>query len=175
MTIVRRRCAHSGQLTSRLSLYSFYSSPLSLPSLSFFSSLSSLFDTVMGWLVCISGSQTRRLGGNGRAHSGYLTSHLSFSSLSLHLSSLPSLSHLFAAVFCTKRKPIYYGKELHKAPLLHFHSLFKSTCLLLHFYAFVHFTDPKIRNYYKRIVRDHVRYSDKIFCAAGRIGRSLIE
>ena len=30
-------------------------------------------------------------------------------------------------------------------------------------------------NYYKRLVRDRVRYSDEIFCAAGKIVKSLIE
>jgi len=76
--------------------------------------------------------------------------------------------------FCAKRTPIYYNKQMHDAPLLHFHSHFKDTRLLLHFYAFVHFTNPKVGNYYKRLVRDRVRYTDEIFCAAGKIVKSLL-
>ncbi|KAL7533903.1 hypothetical protein ACHAXR_005519 [Thalassiosira sp. AJA248-18] len=77
--------------------------------------------------------------------------------------------------FCAQRKPISYNKQIHDAPLLHFRSHFKDTRLLAHFYAFIHFTNPKIDNYYKRLVRDRVRYSDEIFCAAGKIVKSLIE
>jgi len=76
--------------------------------------------------------------------------------------------------FCAKRTPIYYNKQMHDAPLLHFRSHFKDTRLLLHFYAFVHFTNPKVGNYYKRLVRDRVRYTDEIFCAAGKIVKSLL-
>jgi len=77
--------------------------------------------------------------------------------------------------FCDKREPIYYNTQMHAAPLIHFHSHFKDTRLLVHHYAFIHFTSPKIGNYYKRLVRDRVRYSDEIFCAAGKIVKSLIE
>jgi len=79
------------------------------------------------------------------------------------------------STFCAKRKPVYYTKQLHDAPLLHFRSHKKDTRLLVHFYAFIYFTDPKMGNHYKRLVRDRVRYSDEIFCAAGKIVKSLIE
>jgi hypothetical protein len=42
-----------------------------------------------------------------------------------------------------------------------------------HFYQFIYFTDPFIDNYFKRFVRDFMHYSDRIFCAAGKIVRSL--
>lgn len=77
--------------------------------------------------------------------------------------------------FCAKRVPIYYNQDTHDAPLLHFHSHKKNTRLLLHFYTFIYFTNPKIGNHYRRLVRDRVRYSDDIFCAGGRIVKSLIE
>jgi len=35
------------------------------------------------------------------------------------------------------------------------------------------FTDPKIDNFYKRFVRDFLRYKDSIFCAAGKIVNAL--
>mmetsp|Transcript_26528 Transcript_26528/g.56440 ORF Transcript_26528/g.56440 Transcript_26528/m.56440 type:complete len:432 (-) Transcript_26528:538-1833(-) len=76
--------------------------------------------------------------------------------------------------FCAKRNPLYYDREMHGAPLLHFHSHFKDTRLLLHFYTFVHFTNPRVGNYYKRLVRDRVRYRDEIFCAAGKIVKKLL-
>lgn len=81
----------------------------------------------------------------------------------------------YISKFCAKRKPIYYDRRMHDAPLVHFHSHFKNTRLLLHFYAFVHFTNPRVGNYYKRLVRDRVRYTDEIFCAAGKIVKSLID
>lgn len=77
--------------------------------------------------------------------------------------------------FCAKRTPIYYNTQMHDAPLIHFHSHHKDTRLLVHYYAFIYFTNPKIGNYYKRLVRDRVRYSDEIFCASGKIVVSLLE
>ena len=64
--------------------------------------------------------------------------------------------------FCAKREPVYYNTQIHDAPWIHFHSHAKDTRLLVHFYAFIHFTNPKIGNYYKRLVRDRVRYSDEV-------------
>ena len=77
--------------------------------------------------------------------------------------------------FCAKREPIYYNTQLHDVTHLHFHSHHKDTRLLVHYYAFIYFTNPKIGNYYKRLVRDRTRYSDEIQCAAGKIVKSLIE
>lgn len=77
--------------------------------------------------------------------------------------------------FCADRTPIYYNRHIHDAPLIHFRSHEKDTRLLVHFYAFVHFTNPKIGNYYKRLVRDRVRYADPIHCAAGKVVKSLLE
>lgn len=75
--------------------------------------------------------------------------------------------------FCAKRTPVYYDKQMHDAPLIHFRSHTKDARLLVHFYTFIHFTKPEIGNYYKRLIRDRVRYSDEIFCAAGKIVKSL--
>jgi hypothetical protein len=44
---------------------------------------------------------------------------------------------------------------------------------LTHFYSFVHFTDPKIDNYFKRFIRDFLHYNDQIYCAAGKIVKAL--
>eukprot|EP00956_Cyclotella_meneghiniana_P016700 scaffold26575_cov72-Cyclotella_meneghiniana.AAC.7 len=77
--------------------------------------------------------------------------------------------------FCNDRSPVYYSRNIHDAPLIHFRSHLKATRLLVHFYAFIHFTNPVIGNYFKRLVRDRVRYSDAIQCAAGKVVKSLLE
>ena len=76
--------------------------------------------------------------------------------------------------FCGTRSPVYYNAQIHTAPLMHIRSHTKDARLLVHYYAFIYFTNPIIDNYYKRLVRDRVRYSNDIFCAAGKIVKSLI-
>jgi hypothetical protein len=75
--------------------------------------------------------------------------------------------------FCDGRTPVYYNRHIHDAPLIHFRSHLKDTRLLVHFYAFLYFTNPVIGNHYKRLVRDRVRYPDAIFCAAGKVVKAL--
>ncbi|KAL7484562.1 hypothetical protein ACHAW6_010196 [Cyclotella cf. meneghiniana] len=77
--------------------------------------------------------------------------------------------------FCNGRLPVYYNRHIHEAPLIHFRSHLKDTRLLVHFYAFIYFTSPRIGNHYKRLVRDRVRYSDAIFCAAGKVVKALLD
>jgi hypothetical protein len=72
--------------------------------------------------------------------------------------------------FCGKdRYPIYYNQSMHDAPVWHFETLDLRYRLLVHFYAILFFTDPKIGNYYMRFARDFFRYHDEVFCAAGKI------
>ena len=59
-----------------------------------------------------------------------------------------------------------FTSELQEQTLLHFKAGEKAYRLLTHFYNYIHFTDPAIDNYYKRFVRDFLRYQDPIFCAA---------
>jgi hypothetical protein len=68
---------------------------------------------------------------------------------------------------------LYWTEELQQHPLIHFRAGDKQWRLLTHFYAFFHFTDPAIDNFYKRLVRDFLHYHDSIFCAAGKIIKSL--
>lgn len=75
--------------------------------------------------------------------------------------------------FCGTRKQIYYTSELHDPPLLHFLTSDLEHRLLMHFYAFMYFTNPITDNYYKRFVRDFLHYKDEIFCAAGKIIKAL--
>jgi hypothetical protein len=46
--------------------------------------------------------------------------------------------------------------------------------LLGHYYTFLHFTDAKVGNHFKRFVRDYLHYKVDIYCAAGKI-ISLLE
>lgn len=47
--------------------------------------------------------------------------------------------------------------------------------LLNHFYAFAYFNDKKQRSFYRRLVRDVVRYKDEIQCAAARVVDAIRE
>lgn len=78
--------------------------------------------------------------------------------------------------FCENRTTIaYYNSSYVNAPLLHFSTSDREHRLLLHFYTFLIFTNPKYDNYYKRFIRDFVHYQDAIFCAAGKIVHALQE
>ena len=64
-----------------------------------------------------------------------------------------------------KRKRLcIYDRGLAGSKLVHI-----SNRLLTHFYTFLFFQDWKADVYYKRYVRDHVRYTDDIMCAAARV------
>ena len=72
-----------------------------------------------------------------------------------------------------ERERVYWTTELQDHPVIHFRAGEKEYRLLTHFYAFIHFTDPAIDNYYKRFVRDFLHYHDKIYCAAGKVVKAL--
>jgi hypothetical protein len=70
-----------------------------------------------------------------------------------------------------------YDEEEQNAPILHF-SYDKQNLgarMLVHFYAFLFFQDWRQDLWVKRFVRDHLRYIDKIQCAAARIVNALRE
>ena len=71
--------------------------------------------------------------------------------------------------FCQKRVPIYYNRTMHDAPLWHFETMDFRYRLLVHYYAFMLFTNATVGNYYKRMIRDFLRYHNEVFCAAGKI------
>ena len=52
--------------------------------------------------------------------------------------------------------------------LIHFKAGRRETRLLAHFYYFLIFSDAKVDNYFKRLIRDFLHYEDAIFCAAGK-------
>ena len=73
-----------------------------------------------------------------------------------------------------KSKIFYFNDEIQAEPLIHLQTR-ETHRLIAHFYGLILFTDPVIDNYYKRFVRDHLHYHDKIFCAAGKIINALQE
>ncbi|KAL7551192.1 hypothetical protein ACHAWF_014388 [Thalassiosira exigua] len=75
--------------------------------------------------------------------------------------------------FCGSRKAVFYTQELADPAIIHFDSYAKDHRLLSHVYTFIHFTDPLVDNHYKRFVRDFMHYNDRIYCAAGKIVRSI--
>ena len=64
----------------------------------------------------------------------------------------------------TRKRLCIYDRGLAGSKLVHI-----SNRLLTHFYTFLFFQDWKADVYYKRYVRDHVRYTDDIMCAAARV------
>jgi hypothetical protein len=76
--------------------------------------------------------------------------------------------------FCGSRTAQYYSSEWHTPDLIHFASSDnKKYRLLNHVYSTLFFSEPAVTNYYKRFVRDFMHYKDSIFCAAGKIVKSL--
>jgi hypothetical protein len=77
--------------------------------------------------------------------------------------------------FCGTREPAFYNTTMHDAALFHFRTgaNHKETRLLAQFYSFIHFTNPRVGNFYKRLIRNRCRYSDEIFCSSGKIIQAL--
>lgn len=74
-----------------------------------------------------------------------------------------------------RMKGCFYNETMEKAPVVHFisQSMPKSTRMLVPFYSFLMFENWKQDTWTKRYVRDRFRYSDQVFCAAGRIVDSI--
>ncbi|GKY92977.1 hypothetical protein MPSEU_000266300 [Mayamaea pseudoterrestris] len=85
----------------------------------------------------------------------------------------PDIQTYVDTVCGEKRQQVFMTKEFQQHRVLHFRAGGKTTRLLTHFYAMIHFTNPKIDHYYKRFVRDFLHYHDVIFCAAGKIVKAL--
>jgi len=69
-----------------------------------------------------------------------------------------------------------YDELMQKQTLVHFQvDKSESSRLLTHFYAFLFFEDWRQDLFYKRFVRDHIRYIDEIMCAAARIIQAIRE
>ena len=72
--------------------------------------------------------------------------------------------------FGGERVPVFYEKKLQDAYHIHFPADHQHR-LLQHFYAFTFFADKTMQSFYKRFMRDYMRYKDNIQCA----GADLLE
>lgn len=84
------------------------------------------------------------------------------------------LERLREAVAGRVKQLCIYDAEMQAAPVVHFMCYHKMRVrMLTHFYSFLFFEDWRQDLWSKRFVRDHLRYSDEIQCAAARIVASL--
>jgi len=74
--------------------------------------------------------------------------------------------------FGGERSPVFYGKELMEAHHIHFQTGPKHR-LLQHHYAFAFFVDKEMQSFYRRFVRDYMRYKDEIQCVGDRVLREV--
>eukprot|EP00981_Chlorochromonas_danica_P014118 scaffold7410_cov169-Ochromonas_danica.AAC.3 len=70
--------------------------------------------------------------------------------------------------FSGDRFPVFYESNLQKAHHLHFPAHEKHR-LLQHHYAFTFFADTSMQQFYKRFIRDYMRYRDEIQCAGAEL------
>jgi len=76
--------------------------------------------------------------------------------------------------FAGPRRLVYYDTKLQEAKLLYFPAG-GSHRLLQHHYAFNFFADPRQQSFYKRFIRDYLRYQDAIQCAGDELVRLVRE
>ena len=86
--------------------------------------------------------------------------------------SLPSSSRL--RKISLNRTLITYDRDMHEQKAIFFSGR-DSNRLLTHFYAFLYWEDQWLDRFYKRYVRDRLRYRNDIFCEATRVLRCIIE
>jgi len=73
-------------------------------------------------------------------------------------------------ILAKRQRLCLYTPELQRSKIVHFSGKMKlSGRLLVHFYAFLFFQDYKSDLWMKRFIRDHVRYTDDVQCAAARV------
>jgi len=66
------------------------------------------------------------------------------------------------------RSPVFYDESLQKSHHIHFPAR-ESHRVLQHHYAFAFFADEKMQSFYRRFVRDFMRYKDTIQCAGAEL------
>jgi hypothetical protein len=66
------------------------------------------------------------------------------------------------------RSPIYYDEKLQGAHHIHFPGDEKHR-IIQHHYSFAFFADIEMQSFYKRFVRDYMRYNDEIQCAGAEL------
>jgi len=66
------------------------------------------------------------------------------------------------------RSRVFYDEAMQKVHHIHFPAD-HSHRILQHFYAFVFFANPAMQSFYKRFIRDYMRYKDPIQCAGNEL------
>lgn len=66
--------------------------------------------------------------------------------------------------FGGERHPVFYDSKLQQAHHIHFPAE-PQYRLLQHHYAFAFFANPEMQSFYRRFVRDYMRYKDSIQCS----------
>lgn len=72
-------------------------------------------------------------------------------------------------ILAGRSKLCLYTDEMESSPIIHLPTKPPHQRLLTHFYSFVFFEDWAQNTWTNRLVRDHLRYSDEIMCAAARV------
>lgn len=73
----------------------------------------------------------------------------------------------------SRKQLCLYNETYQQETLIHFSANDEGTRLLAPFYSFLFFQDWRHDLFYKRFIRDHVRYQDEIMCVAARIIHAL--
>ena len=68
-----------------------------------------------------------------------------------------------------------YDEILQKTKVIHFKFEHGASRLLVHFYSFLFFEDWRQELFYKRFVRDNIRYTDQLVCTAARVVEAIRE
>ncbi|KAL7499728.1 hypothetical protein ACHAWT_007372 [Skeletonema menzelii] len=140
---------------------------------------------------CRKGVQTRK-GGGGLESCDIIHAHLSKHGTTPEISATHHQCLVFdkgmfesgkpddekgASEFCSSgnRKTVYVTKEFDEPQLLYIQGGKPTTRMLSHYYGYIYFSDVKMGNYYKRLVRDLLHYRPEINCAAGKIIKALQE
>ena len=74
--------------------------------------------------------------------------------------------------FAGRRSPVFYDTKLQRAKLLFFQAT-GAARLLQHHYSFTFFADRKMQSFYKRFIRDFMRYQDVIQCAGHELVKAI--
>lgn len=76
-------------------------------------------------------------------------------------------------IMAGRSKLCLYTEEMQSATIIHLPTKPPHTRLLTHFYSFIFFEDWIQATWMNRLVRDHLRYSDEIMCAAARVTEAI--
>lgn len=101
------------------------------------------------------------------AHSG---DSIPGGSFNFSTASTESLARMHA--FGGDRSPVFYDDSLRTAKHVHFRGD-GAYRVLQHHYAFTYFEDRAMASFYKRFVRDYMRYDDIIQCAGAKLLRAV--